>query len=98
MRQCIQSAVRAFLILVISSSALAATVRPTGASVPGEVLVKVQAGASAAAISNLEQLADADDGQRVANLKSGAAIWRLHSRSKNAEALVTALAKNPHVE
>ncbi|MFL6278892.1 MAG: FG-GAP-like repeat-containing protein, partial [Vicinamibacterales bacterium] len=99
MRHYTQSVVRAVLILIlISSSAGAGTVRPTGASVPGEVLVRIQAGASGAAISNIEQLADADDGQRIANLKSGAAIWRLRSRSKNVEALVTALAKNPHVE
>src|SRR5688572_29729169 len=99
MRQCTQSVVRLLLILIISTSAIAAPkVRPTGASVPGEVLVRIQAGASGAALANIKELADADDGQRIAGLKSGAAIWRLHSRSKNAEALATALAKNPHVE
>lgn len=100
MRQCTQSVVRSFLILIlIGTSAMAAPkVRPTGASVPGEVLVRIQAGASAAAITSIKELADADDGQRIATLKSGAAIWRLHSRSRNAEALTTALAKNPHVE
>ena len=98
MRHCIQSVIRLSLLLVLSSAALAASVRPTGRSVPGEVLVRIEASASAAAVESIHSLADADDGKRLAGLQSGAAIWRLHSRSKNAEALVAALAKNPHVE
>src|SRR5215212_1413102 len=84
------------LSLLAGSSVLAATVEPTGQSVAGEVLVKIQPAASQADIAAVKQVGDVDDGERIADTRSGA-IWRLHSRTKNVEALTAALQHNPHV-
>ena len=96
MFQHIQLVGRALLVVLIACSASAATVLPTGESVSREVLVKVRAGASQSDIATLHQMADADEGQRLSDLKSGT-LWRFRSRSKNADALTTALQKNPNV-
>jgi len=87
-----------FVVLILAASAaLAATIHPTGTSVPGEVLVKIRTDASQNEVAGIEHLADADQGERVATVKSGH-IVRLHSRSKNVDALITALSKNPNIE
>jgi uncharacterized repeat protein (TIGR01451 family) len=91
---------RALILLVLilaGTSAVAATIKPTGTSVPSEVLVKIRTDASQNEVTGIEHLADADQGERIATVKSGH-ILRLHSRSKNVDALVTALSKNPNVE
>jgi uncharacterized repeat protein (TIGR01451 family) len=95
MRHYVQSFVRSILVLFIAVSAAGAgRLQSTGSAVPGEVLIKVQAGASAGAMAGI--LAEADEGQRLASVGSGA-IWRMRSKRKNAEALVMALQKNPQV-
>ena len=96
MRQRIHSVARFLFVVFIAGSASAATVLPTGESVSREVLVKIRAGASQSDIATLHQMTDADEGQRLSDLKSGT-LWRFRSRSKNADALVTALQKNPNV-
>ena len=88
-----------FLIVLsvfIGGSSFAATVRPTGASVPGEVLVRIEAGASAGDIESIEHVADVDRSDQIAALPSGA-IWRMHSRSKNVDGIRQALAGNANV-
>jgi uncharacterized repeat protein (TIGR01451 family) len=85
------------VLVLIGGSAFAAALKPTGKSVDGEVLVKIQAGASGADIATLKNGGDVDKSERISNLKSGAAIWRMHSRSKNTEALANALQHNPKV-
>jgi len=82
--------------VLISSGSFAATIRPTGASVPGEVLVRIEAAASKADVEGIQHAADVDRSDRIAKLKSGA-IWRMHSRSKNTDAILKALEKNPNV-
>ncbi|MDP9193738.1 MAG: FG-GAP-like repeat-containing protein [Acidobacteriota bacterium] len=96
MRHFIQAATRLFVVIFISASAFAAALEPTGAVVPGEVLVKIQPGASLEEIAHVEELADAGVGQRISTLSSGT-IWRLRSRSKSVEALTASLAGNPKV-
>ena len=96
MRQRIQQAARLLLVVLLAVSASAATLQHTGDSVAGEVLVKLRAGASQNDVASLRQAADADQSERLAELKSGT-LWRLHSRSKNTDALTTALQKNPNV-
>src|SRR5947207_7349881 len=88
-----------FLIVVlalIAGSSVAATLRPAGNSVAGEVLVKIQPGASHEELASLEHGADVDHDERISSLKSGT-IWRLHSRSLNVDALTNALQRNPKV-
>jgi uncharacterized repeat protein (TIGR01451 family) len=95
MRHYFQTAVRSILVLVISTSAFAAgSLRSTGGAVPGEVLVKIQAGASQGAVSSI--LAEADEGQRLATVSSGT-LWRMRSNGKKSDALAAALQKNPNV-
>ncbi len=90
--------VRSLLILVFAISANAApAIKPTGGSVPREVLIKIRKGASQAALANLEQIADAEESERVASFASGT-VMRFRSRSKNVEALAAALEKNPNIE
>src|SRR5215208_2512445 len=87
-----------FVVLILAASAaLAATIKPTGTSVPGEVLIKFSKGASQGEVEGIEHLADADQAERITTLTTGH-IVRLHSRSKNVDALITALSKNPNVE
>jgi uncharacterized repeat protein (TIGR01451 family) len=95
MRHFIQAAARLFVVVFISASSFAAALEPTGAVVPGEVLVKIQPGATQEEIAHVEELADAD-GQRISTLSSGT-IWRLHSRSKSVEALTASLRGNSNV-
>ncbi|MFP5248048.1 MAG: S8 family serine peptidase, partial [Thermoanaerobaculia bacterium] len=94
MRHCRLVVASLVVLIFLTTTASAAKIRPTGASVAGEVLVKVKNGAD---IHALEQLADADRSERIANVRAGA-LWRMHSRSRSTEALATALAKNPNVE
>ena len=86
----------AVVSILISGSLFAAPITPTGNSVPGEVLVKLQAGTSNDEIASLEHGADVDRGERISKLHSGE-IWRLHSRSQKTDALATALQHNPRV-
>ncbi len=65
--------------------------------VENEIIVKFNANANNDDVNSVKGLADADQNQRLAKLKSGS-LWRLHSRSKNVEALLAALQHNPHVE
>jgi subtilisin family serine protease len=87
-----------FALLALGSVPVsgATKIHPTGRAVPDEVLVKIQGGASSEDMAAIEHSADVDHGERIAGLQSGT-IWRLHSRSKNTEALRTALQKNPKV-
>src|SRR5438874_1876427 len=96
MRRCIINVVRFFFVALIGSSVFAA-VKPTGTSVPGEVLIKIRTWASSNDGAGLEHLVDADESQRVANTHSGA-IYRMHSKSKNDDAVIAALDKNPNIE
>jgi serine protease len=84
------------VILLISGSLFAAPITPSGNSVPGEVLVKLQIGASSDEVASLEHGADIDHGDRISKLHSGE-IWRMHSRSQKIDALITALQHNPKV-
>src|SRR3954454_15417177 len=97
MSRCFTSVVRFALVVVIGSSAFAATVKPTGTSVPGEELIKIRSAASSNDLAGLQHLADADVSERVAKTHTGA-IYRMHSKSKDADALITALSKNPNIE
>ena len=98
MRQRMLSAVRFIVVLCIgSSAALAATVAPTGHAVPGEVLVRMAAGASAQDVAGVERAGGIEQSDRVAALRSGT-LWRMRARGKSAEALVEALQRNPNVE
>ena len=90
------SAVRILLVVSIGSSALAARVEPTGRSVPGEVLVRIEAGASPQDVAGVERAAGIEQSDRVAELRSGT-LWRMTARGKSPEALVAALQKNPKV-
>jgi uncharacterized repeat protein (TIGR01451 family) len=88
----------AFFIAVFAALPLTAqTIRPTGRAVPNEVVVKIRNAASANDVAALERLADAQDSKRLAKLTSGTLI-RMKSRSKNADAVATALQHNPNVE
>ncbi len=99
MRQPLRLAVAVILsvVFVIAVPASAANVRPTGGAMPNEILVKIRSNASANAVSALEQQLDADESKHLAKLKDGS-LYRMHSRSKNTEALAAALAHNPNVE
>lgn len=79
------------LILGTTSGALASE------HVAGEVLIKTFVGASSADVRAIEALADADRDEVLSQMPSGS-IRRIHSRSLTTEALVAALAHNPHVE
>ncbi|HEX7139016.1 MAG TPA: FG-GAP-like repeat-containing protein, partial [Vicinamibacterales bacterium] len=68
----------------------------SGRSVPGEVLVKFQSDTTDDDVNAVAHGTDADQSQRLTKVKTGA-IWRLHSRSMNADALAAVLAHNPHV-
>ena len=96
MRQ-FRSAAWLFVLLCISSAAVADTVLPTGSAVPGEVVVKVRSNASANAISTLEKLVGAEESKRLSKLGSGT-LWRMRARGKSAEALAKALQNNPNIE
>ncbi|HXH41827.1 MAG TPA: S8 family peptidase, partial [Thermoanaerobaculia bacterium] len=96
MRKDINYLARFFVVLLISGSAFAATVVPTAQSVPGEVLVMIQTGASSNDIASLEQSAGVDHGEQISKLKSGT-IWRLHSASLPTDALTSALQRNPNI-
>lgn len=89
-------AVAVLVVLVLALPLFAGKLEPTGRSIEGEVLIKVRPGAGQAEMASIHNLADADDGERLASVASGV-LWRLHSRSKNAEALATALQKNPNI-
>ncbi len=89
-------AVAVLVALVLAFPLFAGRLEPTGRSIEGEVLIKVRPGAGQAEMASIHNLADADDGERLASVASGV-LWRLHSRSKNAEALATALEKNPNI-
>ncbi|HEY0157297.1 MAG TPA: S8 family peptidase [Thermoanaerobaculia bacterium] len=97
MGRCIRHVLVLILAAVVAAPALARTIRPTGSSVPGEIVVKIRERASANDIAALERAADADSSKRLAKLSSGT-LWRMHSRSKSAEALAAALQHNPNVE
>jgi len=88
---------RSIFLLLAGTSAVAATLLPTGSSVPGEVIVKMRSGTSAPEVASVEEIADADQSRPIANMSDGA-IWKVHSRSKSAPALVQALAHNANVE
>ena len=79
------------------STFAAGSIRPTGGVVPGEVLVKLRDGASTNALTALEKLADADQTKRLSKVGAGT-IYRMHSRSKSAEAVAAALQHNPNIE
>ncbi len=96
MRNAVQQVARLLLVLLVSSPSFAAAPIQPPASVPGEVLVKFQAGASTDAISGLQVAADVDKSQRLTSVRSGT-IYRLHSRSLSAESLTSTLLKNPNV-
>ncbi|MEA2238336.1 MAG: hypothetical protein QOC81_3060 [Thermoanaerobaculia bacterium] len=98
MRQHPYRLARFVIVLSICASSVfaATTLRPKGTSVSGEVLVKIQASASANDISSIETAADIDQGDRIATLKSGT-IWRFHSSSRSTEALAGALQNSPNV-
>ncbi len=72
-------------------------ITPTGRSVDSEVLVKIKEGASDKDVAAVHSSADADQKERVAHVQGGT-IWRVHSRTKNTEALTAALAHNPNIE
>jgi subtilisin family serine protease len=85
------------LFIVLSSSLSAATLEPSGKSVPNEVLVKMRPHASANEIHGIELIADSDESEVLATVASGT-LMRVHSRSKSTEALASALAKGAEVE
>jgi uncharacterized repeat protein (TIGR01451 family) len=86
-----------FVVLaVVGSSVFADPVKRTPDSVPGEVLVNIVPGSSKGDIEAIEHLGDVDHSEHIANVRNGA-IWRMHSRGKNTEALVAALQRNPKV-
>src|SRR6476619_7053833 len=98
MRQRLRTLVQFALAVFVATSLFAANaVVPTGKAVEGEVLVKVRESASAADINGVEKTGDVDKSEKLSHLKSGA-LYRMHSRSKNTDALTTALAKNPNIE
>jgi serine protease len=88
------------LLVVVSfctSSLFAVThLRPKGTSVSGEVLVKIQSGASSNDVAAIQHIAGVDHSEKIASLRSGT-IWRLHSAGQSAEALTAALQKNPNI-
>ena len=96
MRIAMQQIARFLLVLLVASPAFAAAPALPPASVPGEVLVKIQAGTSTDAITSIQLSADIDDSRRLTTVKSGT-IFRMHSRSLNAESLTSTLLKNPSV-
>jgi uncharacterized repeat protein (TIGR01451 family) len=96
-RRSVPSAVGVLFLLLLATSAVAAPAGPARPSVAGEVLVKLQAGASQDDIAGLERAGDVSHSERIAELRSGA-LWRMRSRSKNVDALVAALQKNPKVD
>ncbi|MEO8037034.1 MAG: hypothetical protein ABI837_21585, partial [Acidobacteriota bacterium] len=96
MRDSLQKISRFLLAILIATPAFSAALRPTGNSVSGEVLVKIQAGASGEAIAGIQHSADVDRGDRISTVKSGT-IWRFHSRSLNNNALTAALQNNQNV-
>ncbi|MEO8036567.1 MAG: S8 family serine peptidase, partial [Acidobacteriota bacterium] len=81
---------------VFSGSVFAGTLKPTSQSVTGEVLVNILAGSTTGDIEAMEHAADVDQSEHVANVRNGA-IWRMHSRGKNTEALIAALQRNPKI-
>jgi len=87
---------RFFVVLLISGSAFAQTLVPTAASVPGEVLVKFQAGVSSNDIASLERGTDIDRGEQISSVTSGT-IWRLHSSSLTTDALKLSLQTNTSI-
>src|ERR1700682_5932829 len=96
MRHCVYCVLRFLVVGLIGCSAFAATRRPTATSVPGEGLVKIQAGTSGEAIAAIEQAADIDQGEQISRVKSGT-ILRLHSQSLCTGALTSALLSDPNV-
>src|SRR5438045_5547702 len=96
MRYSIHYAVLLLIIFIGGGAAVAAKLEPTGASVPGDALVKIQPGARNDVVAALEHAGDVERSERISVVKSGT-ILRMHSRSLNTEALTTALAKNPNV-
>jgi uncharacterized repeat protein (TIGR01451 family) len=97
MRHAIRSIALTVVVSLFSLPVVAATLRPRGNSVSGEVLVKIRATASGEALSGIEQGNDVDDGKKIATFRSGT-LWRLHSRSLSSEALTASLQKNPNIE
>jgi len=96
MRHFLQLAVRSLIAVLIAGSAVAATIQPSGTSVPGEVLVKIRAGASGADVAGLKLQAGVDEDQRIARVASGT-IWRFHSRTKSTASLITAVSGSSQV-
>src|SRR5260370_14903744 len=96
MRHYLQHVIRIFIVTLISGSSFAATLVPTAASVPGEVLVKIQASTSSEQIATLQNGTDVDQAEQIASVGSGA-IWRMHSRSLSTADLATALQNSPNV-
>jgi uncharacterized repeat protein (TIGR01451 family) len=96
MRTSVPSSLRWFFVLILSTSAWAADLAPTGLSVPGEVLVKIKTEATQEEIASIEQLADAGAGQRIAATSSGT-IWKLRSRSRSTSDLTASLRGNANV-
>src|SRR5258708_545562 len=90
----------ASLLVVVSictSSLFAGTIlRPRGTSVSGEVLVKIQSSASSNEVNAIQHIQGVDQSDKIATLRSGT-IWRLHSAGQSAEALTSALQKNPNI-
>ena len=85
-----------FLAIILGGSAFAAEIQPTGRWVPGEALVKIQAGASNQDIADIEQEGDVDSDDQLSDTGSGT-IWRVHSRSKSTDALISSLRRHPKV-
>ncbi len=65
-------------------------------SVPGEILLKVSAAAGTTDLRQIEALVDADRDEVVSQVATGT-IRLVHSRSRSTEAMISALAHNPHV-
>src|SRR5436190_1682110 len=88
---------RSIFVLLAGTSALAATLLPTGSSVPGEVIIKMRSGISVPQLKNIQDIADADQSRPIASTSDGT-IWKVHSRSRSAEALVDALDRDANIE
>lgn len=83
-------------IALLSFSAFAAVLRPTGNSVPGEAIVKIQAGASNQDIADIERQGDVAQDDHLSNVGSGT-IWRVRSRSQSTDQLLSSLRSHPKV-
>lgn len=93
-----QHIIRVATAALCAVTALAAPpLKPTGRVVEREVLIKLKADAPAAVMKEIRSAADSDTSDRLTKLRSGE-IWRVHSRSKNVDALTKALSNNPNIE